>query len=72
LRTLLPDNIATERIHAVPTLLAGKGGGSLKTGRHLRYPRETPVNNLWLALLERMGTRIEKRDESTGVLEGLS
>jgi len=55
-----------------PTLLAGKGGGSLKSGRHLRYPKETPVNNLWLALLDRMGARTEKLGDSTGVLEGLS
>ncbi len=55
-----------------PTLLAGKGGGSIKTGRHLRYPQETPVTNLWLALLERMGARTEKLGDSTGVLQGLA
>ncbi|MGH7169966.1 MAG: DUF1552 domain-containing protein, partial [Gemmataceae bacterium] len=57
---------------AVPTLLAGKGGGSITPGRHLRYPRETPLNNLWLALLDRMGARTEKLGDSTGVLQGLS
>ena len=56
---------------ACPTLLAGKGGGSLKMGRHLRYARETPVNNLWLAMLDRMGAPTEKLGDSTGVLEGL-
>ena len=56
----------------LPILLAGKGGGSLKTGRHIRYPRETPVNNLWLAMLERMGTRTESLGDSTGVLQSLS
>ena len=39
----------------LPVLLAGKGGGTIKTGRHIRYPRETPLNNLWLAMLDRMG-----------------
>lgn len=58
--------------HDLPVLLAGKGGGSLKTGRHLRYPKETPLNNLWLALLNRMGARTSKLGDSTGVLEGLS
>jgi hypothetical protein len=58
--------------HDLPILLAGKGGGSLKTGQHLRYPRETPVNNLWLAMLDRMGARTEKLGDSTGVLDGLS
>ena len=56
----------------LPILLAGKGGGSLKTGRHIRYPTETPLNNLWLAMLERMGAPIERLGDSTGVLQGLS
>ncbi len=56
----------------LPILLAGKGGGSLKTGRHIRYPRETPVNNLWLAMLDRMGAPTESLGDSTGVLTGLS
>ena len=56
----------------LPILLAGKGGGTLKTGRHLRFPKETPVNNLWLSLLERMGVSIETLGDSTGKLEGLT
>jgi len=56
----------------VPLLLAGKGGGSLKTGRHIRYPKETPVYNLWLAMLDRMDIHIEQLGDSTGHLEGLS
>lgn len=58
--------------HDLPILLAGKGGGSVKTGRHLKYPRETPVNNLWLAMLDRMDVHTEKLGDSTGLLEGLS
>ena len=57
---------------SLPTVLLGKGGGTLKTGRHLRYPRETPVTNLWLAMLERMGAPYPKLGDSTGVLDGLS
>ena len=56
----------------LPILVAGKGGGSLKTGRHVRYPSETPVNNLWLAMLDRMGAPTESLGDSTGVLPGLS
>jgi hypothetical protein len=55
----------------VPLLLAGKGGGTIKTGRHVRYPRETPLNNLWLAMLERMGAPMAKLGDSTGRLQGL-
>jgi hypothetical protein len=56
----------------LPILLAGKGGGSLKTGRHIRSPKETPVNNLWLAMLDRMGVPTPSLGDSTGKLEGLS
>jgi hypothetical protein len=58
--------------HDLPILLAGKGGGSITSGRHARYPKETPLNNLWLAMLDRMGARTEKLGDSTGLLEGLS
>lgn len=58
--------------HNLPILVAGKGGGSLKTGRHIRFPKETPVNNLWLSLIERAGVRIEQLGDSTGHLQGLS
>jgi hypothetical protein len=55
----------------VPMLLAGKGGGTLRPGRHVRYPRETPLNNLWLAMLERIGAPVQKLGDSTGRLPGL-
>ncbi len=58
--------------HDLPVLLAGKGGGTIRTGRHVRYERETPLNNLWLAMLERFGTRAETLGDSTGVLPGLA
>ena len=56
----------------LPILVAGKGGGSIQSGRHLRYPGETPVNNLWLAMLDRMGVPTPSLGDSTGVLPGLS
>jgi len=55
----------------LPVLLAGRGGGSVKSGRHFRVPRETPVNNLWLAMLERIGAPTKQLGDSTGVLTGL-
>jgi hypothetical protein len=53
----------------LPILLAGKGGGSLKTGRHIRYPKETPLTNLYLSLLDRMGVDLDSFGDSTGRLE---
>jgi hypothetical protein len=55
----------------LPVLLAGRGGGTIASGRHLRVPRETPLNNLWLAMLERMGAPTHQLGDSTGVLGGL-
>src|SRR5262249_2382835 len=58
--------------HDLPVLLAGHGGGSVKSGRHVRYPAETPLNNLWLAMLDRVGAPTASLGDSTGRLEGLS
>jgi hypothetical protein len=53
----------------LPILLAGHGGGTIPAGRHLRFPRETPLTNLYLAMLDRMGVAMPKFSDSTGKLE---
>ncbi len=55
----------------LPILVAGQGGGSILTGRHLRVPNETPMNNLFLSMIERMGGQAERFGDSTGKLRGL-
>jgi hypothetical protein len=55
--------------HDLPVLLCGGGGGSLKPGRHLRYEKETPMTNLHLSLLDRMGVKTDRLGDSTGKLE---
>jgi hypothetical protein len=52
----------------LPILLAGRGGGAIATGRHLRFKDETPVTNLWASLLERMDVRVPFIGDSTGTL----
>jgi hypothetical protein len=56
----------------LPVLLAGGGCGTLKSGRHLRFPKDTPLNNLWLAMAERMKASVPNLGDSTAVLHGLS
>ncbi|MFO1022778.1 MAG: DUF1552 domain-containing protein, partial [Planctomycetales bacterium] len=56
----------------LPILLIGKGGGSLKSGRHLQYANETPLGNLYLSMLERLGVSTEKIGDSKGRLTDLS
>jgi hypothetical protein len=50
----------------LPILLVGGGDGSIKGGRHLRYPKDTPVSNLFLTLLDKMGAPTENFGDSTG------
>ena len=51
----------------LPVLLAGRGNGTLKAGRHLKYPK-TPLNNLFLSMLDRMGAPTKALGDSTGRL----
>jgi hypothetical protein len=53
----------------LPILLAGRGGGTLRPGRHVRLGRETPMTNLYLSMLERAGVPAERIGDSTGKLE---
>jgi hypothetical protein len=56
----------------LPLLMAGRGKGTIRTGRRLRAPAKTPLCNLHLSLLDRMGVKAESFGDSTGRLEGLS
>ena len=56
----------------LPTLLLGGGAGAIKGGRHLVYPEHTPLTNLQLTLLDKMGVPTEKIGDSTGVFHDLS
>jgi len=55
----------------LPVLLAGKAGGSILSGRHMRVPAETPMTNLFLSMVERMGGHADRFGDSTGKLRGL-
>lgn len=55
----------------LPVLVAGKAGGSIQTGRHMKVADNTPLNNLYLSLLDRMGTPVDQFGDSTGRVEGL-
>ena len=56
----------------LPLLLAGRGKGALRPGRRLRAAPLTPMCNLHLALLHKMGVEDKAFGDSTGVLEGLA
>jgi hypothetical protein len=58
--------------HDLPVLVAGRGDGQLKPGRHIAYEKGTPMTNLYLSLLERMDVPTEKLGDSTGQLKYLT
>ena len=60
--------------HDLPTLIVGKGAGAIQGGRHLVYPRadETPVANLFVSMLDKLGVPIDTLGDSTGRIEPLS
>ena len=54
--------------HDLPIILAGGGAGSLEPGRHVTYEKHTPLSNLYLAMLTRMGVKVDSFADSTGEL----
>jgi hypothetical protein len=58
--------------HDVPMLLAGGVSAGIKGGRHVRLPKGTPLTNLHLTLLDRLGVPVEHLGDSTGELPLLS
>jgi hypothetical protein len=59
-------------IHGLPIVLIGGGAGRLKGGRHLRYAAGTPLTNLYLTVLNKLGVPVERIGDSNGQLEHLS
>jgi len=57
--------------HNLPTVLAGRGHGTLQPGRHVRYPNETPITNLYLSMFDKMGVTAGSIGDSTGRLDNL-
>jgi hypothetical protein len=55
----------------LPILLLGAGCGALKSGRHIRYQKGTPLANMHLALLNKLNVPLEKIGDSTGELTDL-
>ena len=56
----------------LPVFVAGGAGGQMRGGRFIELPAETPLTNLQLTLLEKVGVRVEQLGDSTGRLDLLS
>ncbi len=57
--------------HELPCVLFGSGGGQIQGGRHLRFAKDTPMNNLLVTMLDKAGVRTDNFGDATGQLEHL-
>jgi hypothetical protein len=58
--------------HELPTALIGGAAGQLKGGRHLKYAKDTPLNNLLVSILEMGRVQTEKFGDATGPIDRLA
>jgi hypothetical protein len=56
----------------LPVMLVGGASGQIKGGRHIKYPPDTPMANLYLTLLDKLGVPVDSLGDSTGKLELLA
>jgi hypothetical protein len=56
----------------LPLALVSGDAAQLRGGRHLRFPLDTPVANLHLAILDKLGVPLDKLGDSTGKADLLS
>jgi hypothetical protein len=70
---LYGSNMSNSNLHnhfPLPNLVVGSAAGRHKGGRHLKYPDHTPMTNLLLTLLDKVGVPMDKVGDSTGALVG--
>jgi hypothetical protein len=55
----------------LPVILAGRAGGAFNPGRHFEPGANTPMNNLYVTMLNKMGIKTDAFGDSTGALQGV-
>jgi hypothetical protein len=71
---LYGSGIGNPNIHNhsnLPVIVAGGAAGGMKGNRHIRYEKPTPLANLHLSLLDKVGVKIDQFGDSTGKIDGL-
>ncbi|HKF69667.1 MAG TPA: DUF1552 domain-containing protein, partial [Vicinamibacterales bacterium] len=53
----------------LPIVLAGGASGRLRGGRHTRHAPHTPMANLLLTMLDKLGAHVDAIGDSTGMLD---
>jgi hypothetical protein len=62
------SDAAQHNFSPLPTVVVGRAGGAIRGGQHLIYPAGTPLNNLWVTLLNRNGVEVDRIGNSNGEL----
>jgi len=62
---------ATHQYSDLPVIVAGSGGGKLRTGHHLHCASGTPLANLWLTQAQAMGVPVKRFADSSGTVSQL-
>ena len=57
--------------HNLPIVLGGQGGGRIASGQHLVYSADSPLANLFVSMLQRIGINEDKFASGTGTMRGL-
>ena len=65
------SNSKTHQNRNYPLLLAGGNSLGLRHGRYLRFEEKTPLANLFVTMLDRLGTPVESFADSTGEMSEL-
>jgi hypothetical protein len=71
---LYGSNMSNSNAHdhfPLPNLVVGGAAGKMKGGRHLKYEDHTPMTNLLVTMLGKVGVKQETLGDSTGTLENL-
>ena len=71
---LYGSNMSNSNAHdhfPLPNLVVGGANGRMKGGRHLRYPDRTPMTNLLMTMLDKVGVKQDALGDSTGTLANL-
>jgi len=55
----------------LPILVAGGAAGGMKGGRHIKYDQATPLANLYLTMLDKVGVHLDSFADSKGKVDGL-
>ena len=66
---LYGSGMANSNLHnndPIPSVLLGHASGAVKGGQHLHYPQDTPLGNLMLTMLHRLGIERDHHGDSTG------